>query len=116
MTSFTKWLILAIATLAFVTAALLMSHAADDAAKVSELEKLKIINAYQAAVIAQVDAARANEAVQKAIGSYNAVLDETRKAHAWPDGTKIELNGERTDVTVVLPTKPADAAPPPVKK
>lgn len=113
----TRWLLLTILTAAVIATA---SRAADADLKVSEVEKLRIINAYQSAVIAQVDSARANEAVQKAIGTYNAVLDETRKAHAWPEGTQIQMTPDRADVTVTIPPpKPAEAtkpaAPPPKK-
>jgi len=79
----------------------------------TEVEKLKLVNTYQAAVIAQVDAQTAQARLAKARDAYMTLVGKLRDDHKWDAATTFEINSETGEVLVHLP--PADAKKPEVK-
>ena len=73
------------------------------AATLTENEELKLVNTYQAAIIAQVDYQTAKQRVEKASTAYSAVVAKVREDHKWSDATTFEINAETGKVTVHLP-------------
>ena len=93
----TMWAVLLLAAI------LLMAQAPPT---LTENEELKLVNTYQAAIIAQVDYQTAKQRVEKATNAYSAVVAKVREDHKWSDATTFEINAETGKVTVHLP--PAD--------
>ena len=72
-------------------------------ATVSELERLQIVNTWQAAIIAQVDAQAAEARKQRAREAWNTVNTKVKEAHKWDAATTFEINAETGEVLVHLP-------------
>src|SRR6266849_4233529 len=81
-------------------------------ATVTELERLQIVNTWQAAIIAQVDAQAAEARKQRAREAWNTVNTKVKDAHKWDAGTTFEINAETGEVLVHLPPAKADAKKP----
>ena len=69
----------------------------------AEVERLKVVNAWQAAIIAQVDAQNAQQRLAKARDNWNAVNTDVKAAHKWDSTTTFEINSETGEVLVHLP-------------
>src|SRR5712671_2188556 len=86
--------------IAFITqitlAALLFAFAQTPpvVATVTELERLQIVNTWQAAIIAQVDAQTAEARKQRAREAWNTVNTKVKDAHKWDAATTFEINAE----------------------
>ncbi len=94
-----------IAFIAQVTlAALLLAFAQTPVvATVTELERLQIVNTWQAAIIAQVDAQAAEQRKNRAREAWNTVNTKVKDAHKWDAATTFEINAETGEVLVHLP-------------
>jgi len=77
-------------------------------ATVSELERLQIVNTWQAAIIAQVDAQAAEARKQRAREAWNTVNTNVKDAHKWDAATTFEINAETGEVLVHLPATKAE--------
>src|SRR5438105_2893098 len=100
-----------------VIATLLLAVAQTPATPVlTEFERLKVVNAWQAAIIAQVDAQNAQQRLAKARDNWNAVNTDVKAAHKSDSATTFENNSESGEVLVHLPpTKSPDNTNPPNK-
>jgi len=78
-------------------------------ATVTEMERLQIVNTWQAAIIAQVDAQAAEARKQRAREAWNTVNTKVKDAHKWDAATTFEINAETGEVLVHLPPSKADA-------
>ena len=78
-------------------------------AAVTEMERLQIVNTWQAAIIAQVDAQAAEARKQRAREAWNTVNTKVKDAHKWDPATTFEINAETGEVLVHLPPVKADA-------
>ncbi len=78
------------------------------AATVTELERLHIVNTWQAAIIAQVDAQAAEARKQRAREAWNTVNTKVKDAHKWDAATTFEINAETGEVLVHLPPTKAN--------
>src|SRR5882724_11497209 len=67
-------------------------------ATVTELERLQIVNTWQAAIIAQVDAQAAEARKQRAREAWNTVNIKVKDAHKWDAATTFEINAETGEV------------------
>jgi len=79
------------------------------AATVTELERLQIVNTWQAAIIAQVDAQAAEARKNRAREAWNTVNTKVKDVHKWDAATTFEINAETGEVLVHLPPTKADA-------
>src|SRR6266849_7012992 len=78
-------------------------------ATVTELERLQIVNTWQAAIIAQVDAQAAEARKNRAREAWNTVNTKVKDVHKWDAATTFEINAETGEVLVHLPPTKADA-------
>src|SRR5216684_2777705 len=99
-----------IAFIAQVTLAALLPAFAQTpvVATVTELERLQIVNTWQAAIIAQVDAQAAEARKQRAREAWNTVNTNVKDAHKWDAATTFEINAETGEVLVHLPATKAE--------
>src|SRR5229473_598629 len=77
-------------------------------ATVTELERLQIVNTWQAAIIAQVDAQAAEARKERAREAWNTINTKVKDAHKWDAATTFEINAETGDVIVHLPATKAE--------
>ena len=77
-------------------------------ATVTELERLQIVNTWQAAIIAQVDAQAAEARKQRAREAWNTVNIKVKDAHKWDPATTFEINSDTGEVLVHLPATKAN--------
>jgi len=78
------------------------------AATVTELERLQIVNTWQAAIIAQVDAQAAEARKERAREAWNTVNTKVKDAHKWDAATTFEINSDTGEVLVHLPPTKAN--------
>ena len=76
---------------------------AADAPKFSEISKLKLVNAYQKAIIAQVNFQNAQKQAQDAVASFNALCEAETKTAGLAQGTQCQVNMDTQEVTAVAP-------------
>ncbi len=79
-------------------------------AVLSDVERLTLVNAYQAAVLAAVDLRDAQARVQRTGDVFNSLQTDLKGNHKWPAATTFEINGETGKVLVHLP--PTVSQPP----
>lgn len=94
---------------------------AADAPKFSEMSKLKLLSSYKDAVIANQQLAGSQAAVQAAqtqlnqsVAAFHALEKEEVKAGGFPEGTTVNVDIQKQEVTAVLPKaeeKPAEKKP-----
>ena len=77
-------------------------------ATLSELERLQIVNTWQAAIIAQVDAQAAEARKERAREAWNTVNTKVKDAHKWDAATTFEINSDTGEVLVHLPPTKAN--------
>lgn len=92
---------------------------AADAPKFSELSKFRLLSSYKDAVIANQQLAQAQAAVQASqdqlnrnVAAFHALEKEEVKAAGFPEGTTVNVDIQKGEVTAVLPRaeekKPAE--------
>lgn len=82
-------------------------------AELSELSKLRLLSAYQKALLTQVPFQQAKEALDKAVAAFNEAAAVAVKENKLPDGTTFQVDINAQDVKIVPPPpKPAEAPKP----
>jgi hypothetical protein len=83
----------------------------------TEVEKLKLVNTYQAAVLAQVDKQNADARANRTREAYMTLVEKMKGEHKWDPATQFEINSETGDVVVhlPLPTKDSKSTNPPAQ-
>jgi len=80
---------------------------------IPEVAKLRLVTAYQKALLAQVPFQQAQEAFNKAVAAYNEVSAATAKENNLPEGTTFQIDVNTQAVKIVPPPpKPAEPAKP----
>lgn len=77
--------------------------------QLSEVQKLRLMVAYQKAVMAQAQ-------MQQAVNDFNFQAETERKASGFPEGTRFDVKPEQNQVFVITPPTPENPAEPAVKK
>ena len=77
-----------------------------------DLSALRILVAYQKALLLQAPFQQAQDAFNKGVANYNAVQEEERKANKLPEGTTFQVDVNTQTVKIVLPApKPPEQKP-----
>jgi nitrate/nitrite-specific signal transduction histidine kinase len=117
MQPFRKWLILVVVIAIVVLAGTFFTvrHLHASTPKLSETGKLRVLNKYKTALIAQQNKVQWDQRFQAALDDYNATVAAEAKAAHMPDGTTFAVNLEKDEATAVPPTseKPSDKVVPP---
>ena len=77
--------------------------AADNKDELTEIQKLKIINSYQKAMLLQAAAGQAQQRFQDSVTAYTHETGEITKSHGWPEATNYEVDVDKNTVTVKKP-------------
>ena len=98
-------------TLALVLAVCGVAFAADSPAPkpLPESSKLRLVVAFQSALLAQDQTQIAQRNLNEAVARFNAAQEAEAKSNDLPAGTTFRVNPDTKDVTVVPP--PAPPAP-----
>ena len=103
-----NWWKIAFITQVTLAAVLLAFAQTPVVATVTELERLQIVNTWQAAIIAQVDAQAAEARKQRAREAWNTTNIKVKDAHKWDAATTFEINADTGEVLVHLPPTKAN--------
>lgn len=71
----------------------------------SETSRLKLVNAFQHAVIKQVNFNKAQAELTEAVGAYNRLQETEASANGYPKGTTFTVNVDTQELTVNVPAE-----------
>lgn len=108
-------IVIALLTL-FIAASILLAQSAP---QLSEIQRLKLLNSYQHAILAQQQKDAANQQFDSARDAYTKLADDIAGELKLPKGSNfiIDIPGQKVEVKLPPPEPPKPApAPPEVKK
>src|SRR5882762_2214415 len=76
---------------------------AADTPKFNEVSKLRLVAAYQKAVIESVKLQSAQKSASDAVNAFNAMCESETKTAGLPKGTNCQVNLDTQEVSAVLP-------------
>ena len=84
---------------------------ATEAAHLSDEAKVRLLSSYKSALIAQTNAALAQQKLQLAIQSFQALAEKEAAAGKFPKGTTFQVNVDTDEVTAIEPQKKDEKKP-----
>jgi hypothetical protein len=82
--------------------------------QLSEVSRLRVLAAYQKAIIAQVGTQAAQQKMNEAVQEYQKAADEAVEENKLPKGTRLNVNVDTGEVTTIAP--PPEPVKPEAKK
>ncbi len=110
---FRSLLPLLLTLLTLLTGGFIFSQSSPQKTVTNELTKLKLLNSYKTALIAQQNFNAAQAAAQRALAEWNAVSEQAIKDERLAKGTTFQPNIDKEEVVIIPPkTPPVPQTPP----
>jgi len=94
--------------IALIIGLLAWSRADDKSPSLTAEHRLQLLNDFKSAVIAQENAARAQQRAQALVQKFYQTQSDLAKADKFPEGTTFTINVDNDEITPVLPKDKSD--------